>query len=165
MRWASKTRPTLQIFRVQYRRFAGLERSEMKRFRSRLPIVLLLAGIIGCQRSTALRWGADEEGGAPYVTKDAATGQYQGFEVDLANALAKEMGRPIVFKQYEYKKLIDGLRRGDIDLAMNGLEVTPDRQTQVRFQPALLHISAPARWSAATTIVSKASKTSKAARA
>ena len=105
----------------------------MQSFRCWLAIALVLAGMAHSQGSTDLRWGADEEGGAPYIAKDAATGKYQGFEVDLANALSKELGRPIVFKQYDFKKLIDGLQRGDIDLAMNGLEVTPDRQAQVRF--------------------------------
>lgn len=95
-------------------------------------LAVLVTGSLGCQRSAALQWGADEEGGAPYITKDA-NGRYQGFEVDLADALAKEMGRPIEFKQYEFTNLIQGLQRGDIDLAMNGLEVTPDRQTQVLF--------------------------------
>lgn len=98
----------------------------------RLSMLFLLVSL-GGQRSAALRWGADEEGGAPYITKDAATGQYRGFEVDLADALAREMGRPIGFEQYEYKNLIKGLQRGDIDLAMNGIEVTADRKAQVRF--------------------------------
>lgn len=80
-----------------------------------------------------LRWGADEEGGAPYIAKDTETGKYEGFEVDLANALSKELGRPIEFKPYEFKSLVNGLKRGDIDFAMNGLEVTPEREKEVRF--------------------------------
>jgi polar amino acid transport system substrate-binding protein len=81
-----------------------------------------------------LRWGADAEGGAPYVFKDAQDPRHNiGFEVDLANALARELGRPIEFVQKDFKNLILDLNRGDIDLAMNGLEVTPDRRTKVRF--------------------------------
>src|SRR5262249_41408122 len=92
---------------------------------------LLLANI-GCGRkSNVLRWGADEEGGAPYISK-AKDGTYVGFEVDLANALAKEIGRPIEYTPKSFKKLVDDLERGDIDLAMNGLEVTPDREKIVR---------------------------------
>jgi polar amino acid transport system substrate-binding protein len=101
--------------------------------------LLLLAGLaggsLGCGgRSTnTLLWGADAEGGAPYVYKDTVTGKYAGFEVDLAEALSKELGRPIEFTQYDFKMLIKGLERGDIDLAMNGLEVTEDRKAVVRF--------------------------------
>jgi polar amino acid transport system substrate-binding protein len=80
-----------------------------------------------------LRWGADSEGGAPYICKDPKNPNgYEGFEVELAAALAKELGRRIEFVQYDFKNLVAGLRRGDIDFAMNGVEVTPDRQKALR---------------------------------
>ena len=80
-----------------------------------------------------LRWGADSEGGAPYICKDPKNPDgYEGFEVDLAAALEKELGRRIVFVQYDFKNLAAGLRRGDIDFAMNGVEVTPDRVKALR---------------------------------
>src|SRR5450830_1505959 len=63
-----------------------------------------------------LRWGADSEGGAPYICKDPKKPNgYEGFEVDLAAALAKELGRRIEFVQYDFKNLVAGLKRGDID--------------------------------------------------
>jgi polar amino acid transport system substrate-binding protein len=81
-----------------------------------------------------LIWAADAEGGAPYIFKDPKDPtQYLGFEKDIADALARELGRPIEFKQYEFETLITGLGRGDFDFAMNGLEITPDRKTKVRF--------------------------------
>jgi polar amino acid transport system substrate-binding protein len=81
-----------------------------------------------------LRWGADAEGGAPYLFKDPQNPRRNiGFEVDLANALARELGRPIEFVQKDFKNLLLDLNRGDIDLAMNGLEVTPDRRNKVLF--------------------------------
>ena len=40
-----------------------------------------------------LTWGADEQGGEPYVFEDAARGgALVGFEVDLADALARALG-------------------------------------------------------------------------
>jgi polar amino acid transport system substrate-binding protein len=81
-----------------------------------------------------LVWAADAEGGAPYIFKDPADPSRNiGFEVDIVNALAKELGRPIEFKQYEFNSLFSGLERGDFDFAMNGLEVTPDRKQRCRF--------------------------------
>ena len=81
-----------------------------------------------------LRWAADAEGGAPYIFKDAADPtQNIGFEVDLAKALGKELGRQIEFCQYRFEDLIPGLKRGDCDFAMNGIEITPDRVGAVRF--------------------------------
>jgi polar amino acid transport system substrate-binding protein len=80
-----------------------------------------------------LRWAADEEGGAPYIFKDSRDPTRRiGFEVDLADALSAELRRPIEFCQYEFANLVTGLKRGDFDFAMNGIEVTPDRQAALR---------------------------------
>ncbi len=80
-----------------------------------------------------LRWGADSEGGAPYICKDPQdVNRYVGFEVDLAAALEKPLGRRIEFVQYDFKSLTAGVRRGDFDFAMNGVEDTPDRRKALR---------------------------------
>ena len=110
---------------------------QLKRF---LPtvVVSLCAAILACQPSMAqepppLRWGADAEGGAPYIFKDPEDPRRNiGLEVDLAAALATELGRPINFRQYNYESLLSGLARGDLDFAMNGIEATPDRQARYR---------------------------------
>ena len=80
-----------------------------------------------------LIWAADAEGGAPYISMDPEhPGQYVGFEVDLRDALQREIGRPIVFKQYSFPEIDSGLLRGDFDFGMNGVEATPDRQERFR---------------------------------
>lgn len=110
----------------------------------RAPLVALMVLLTStsCQKTAPavddgkkpLIWAADAEGGAPYIFNDPADSkQHIGFEVELAAALAKELGRPIEFKQYEFNSLIAGLERGDFDFAMNGLEITPDRKKKVLF--------------------------------
>ncbi len=80
-----------------------------------------------------LLWAADAEGGAPYVSMDPDhPGQYVGFEVEFRDALQKQIGRAIEFKQYSFPKLDSGLLRGDFDFAMNGVEATPDRKERFR---------------------------------
>lgn len=99
------------------------------------PCLLSISGAVTILAAgpPALRWGADAEGGAPYIFKDPANPRRNiGLEVDLAAAIARELGRPIEFKQYNYDSLLSGLARGDIDFAMNGIEVTPDRQARFR---------------------------------
>lgn len=97
-------------------------------------LVLLLLGAAPIRADeTPLLWGADAEGGVPYIFQDAKTGELIGFEVDLARALGKQLGRKIEHKQYAFKELTEGLNRGDFDLAMNGLEMTPERVRLVRF--------------------------------
>jgi polar amino acid transport system substrate-binding protein len=81
-----------------------------------------------------LRWAADAEGGAPYIFKNPKNpDENLGFEVDLVHALEGELGRKIEFVQYQFPSLIVGVNRGDFDFAMNGVEVTPDREKVVRF--------------------------------
>src|SRR5262245_13215191 len=79
-------------------------------------------------------WGADEEGGGPYVFPDPADPERRiGFEVDLARELARqlsgELGTPIEarFAQGQWDKLPDLLKTGRIDLVLNGYEWTPER--------------------------------------
>ncbi len=59
--------------------------------------------------------------------------KYIGFEIDIAQALSRELHRPIELKQYEFSNMLAGLERGDFDMAMCGLEITPDRLKKVRF--------------------------------
>ncbi|MBI2391708.1 MAG: ABC transporter permease subunit [Deltaproteobacteria bacterium] len=97
-------------------------------------MIFALGLLVSSTASARLRWGADAEGGAPYVLRDPkAPDKVIGFEVDLAEALSREVGEPIDFVQYEFGSLLPGLERGDLDLAMNGLEITPDRVQRVRF--------------------------------
>ena len=76
-----------------------------------------------------LRWGADSQGGAPYVFQDPMDPTHLvGFEVDLAEALAKKLGaraRPV---QGQWDSLLDLLARGDFEMAMNGLEVADEKR-------------------------------------
>jgi polar amino acid transport system substrate-binding protein len=81
-----------------------------------------------------LLWGADPDGGIPYVFQDPDDPEKTiGFEMDLARALEKELNREIKFVKRTYESLFSDLERGDIDMAMNGLEVLPERLERVRF--------------------------------
>src|SRR6266853_1040807 len=75
--------------------------------------------------SKVLRWGGDQEGGGPYIF--SRSDELVGFEVDLAGALGREMGRGFVFVQSDWDEMLLGLSRGDIDLALNGYEFTVER--------------------------------------
>ncbi len=77
-----------------------------------------------------LRWGADAGGGAPYVYRDD-NGKVTGFEVDLAEELARRLGRRAEFVQKTWDNLPQDLERGDIDIILNGYEWTPGRERQM----------------------------------
>ncbi|HEX5135364.1 MAG TPA: ABC transporter substrate-binding protein/permease [Planctomycetota bacterium] len=77
-------------------------------------------------RSGVLRWGADEEGGGPYVFRDDDE-RLTGFEVDLADAIGRYLGVKMEFVQGQWDRLPDMLRADKIDVVLNGYEWTPDR--------------------------------------
>ena len=81
-----------------------------------------------------LRWGGDIQGGEPYVYDDpAAPGHLVGFEVELAAAIAKELGVRAEFVQNDWANLVPSLERGGFDVIMNGFEVTQSRVGRVLY--------------------------------
>ena len=74
------------------------------------------------------------QGGEPYAFEDPVhAGQLIGFEVDIAEAVARELGVRQQFVQSDWTNLIPALDRGSFDMAMNGLEVTPEHASRVLF--------------------------------
>jgi polar amino acid transport system substrate-binding protein len=85
-------------------------------------------------RAGELRWGADRQGGEPFVYEDPAHPEVlRGFEVELAAALARELGVQPRFVQNDWSTLVPLLERGTFDIALNGLEVTPARAGRIAF--------------------------------
>lgn len=84
--------------------------------------------------SGVITWGFDAEGGAPYVFHDPAhPSKIIGFEVELVEAIARELGVKVQHFQNAWDNILLSLQRGDFDIALNGIEVTPDRAQSVLF--------------------------------
>ncbi len=80
-----------------------------------------------------LTWGGDVQGGEPYVYESPdAPGVLIGFEVDIAGALARELGVRAKFSQNDWSNLVPSLERGDFEIILNGLEDTPARRERLR---------------------------------
>lgn len=80
-----------------------------------------------------MRWGADGQGGAPYVFQDPMDPtRLVGFEVELAELLAKRLGTTSHPVAAPWDKLLELLARGDFDLALNGIEVAEEKKRVVR---------------------------------
>lgn len=120
----------------------------MQRTRWLLLCVLLYAvlSLAGCAKTSrvreldeiiasgVLRWGSDEAGGAPYEFRDPKDPSKRiGFEVDIAEEIGRRMGVKIEFVQTDWAVLIPALQRGDFDMAMAGIEITPERKEVVDF--------------------------------
>jgi polar amino acid transport system substrate-binding protein len=90
-------------------------------------VLLLLAGSAHAQ--APLRWGGDSEGGAPFVEADPNDPtKVVGFDVEVAEEIAKGLGRKAQFVQVAYAAIDQTVQRGDFDLGMSGVEDTPARR-------------------------------------
>ncbi len=86
------------------------------------------------QAAHVLRWCGDLQGGEPYAFQDPEHDDgIVGFEVEIADGLARRLGVRASFVQNDWQMLVSALERGDCDMVMNGLEVTPARAARVRF--------------------------------
>jgi polar amino acid transport system substrate-binding protein len=101
-----------------------------------IPYIVLCCVMASAPFASAqeLVWGADAEGGAPYVFADPRNpANIIGFEVDLADALAARLGRQARFVQNQWDGLVPGLEREEYDVVINGLEITPERAQRIHF--------------------------------
>ena len=68
----------------------------------------------------------------PWTMKDDA-GQLSGFEIDVGNKLAHDMGVEPAFKVFEWDAIIPALMNGEIDVIAGGMAITPARALKVNF--------------------------------
>ena len=91
-------------------------------------------GLEAIRRRGALLWGVDVEGGAPYAFPDPAKpSEIIGFEAEIAAEIARRLGvasRPV---QTPWDEIPQALRRGDFDIALNGIEITETRKQFINF--------------------------------
>jgi polar amino acid transport system substrate-binding protein len=80
------------------------------------------------RRRGELVWAADQEGGGPHVYPDPADPRrIIGFEVDLAELIAGELGVKARFQQGQWDRL-PLLLDQSADCVINGIELTPERR-------------------------------------
>ena len=90
---------------------------------------LLLALALAAAPVSELRWGADAQGGAPFVFQDPTNPNHLvGFEVELAGAIAARLGKRAMPVQGQWEKLLELLEREDFDIALNGIEVAEEKK-------------------------------------
>ena len=72
-------------------------------------------------------------GGQPPFNMKSTAGPVIGLDVDLGNALAAAMGVRAEFVTMDFAKLIPSVAAAEIDIALSGLTMTPERNRQVAF--------------------------------
>ena len=96
-----------------------------------LLIVVFASMACAQEAKKPFRWGTDPTGGAPFVMQ-GADGKYTGFEVELAEYLAKKLGRESIMVDGDWGKMPEQLGKPadvdkGVDVVLNGYELTFDK--------------------------------------
>ncbi|GAB3630188.1 cysteine ABC transporter substrate-binding protein [Pandoraea terrae] len=75
------------------------------------------------------------EGTYPPFNYRDTNGELQGFDVDVAKAVAAKLGVKPQFFTSEWSSLIGGLQAGKFDVVTNQVSVTPQRRQSLDFSP------------------------------
>lgn len=69
----------------------------------------------------------------PLDMRDPATNKLEGFDVELAQDMAKKMGARIKWEESSYAELISATKTGRIRMFFNGMDDTKERRKQIDF--------------------------------
>lgn len=101
----------------------------MRCFRSILWGLIALAIAMPAGAQQVMRWGGDAEGGAPFVEADPSDpSKLVGFDVEIAELIAKKLGRTPQFLQVQFTSLDQSAKRGDFEIGLSGIEDIPARR-------------------------------------
>ena len=124
-----------QNARGRVRRAAAAEGNFRLRRRIRLlafaaATILLPDPVARSQTAPQLRWAGDPEGGAPFVQADPENPEkLVGFDVEIAELIARRLGRQAIFVNVTFASIDQSIERGDADLGLSGIEDTPARRS------------------------------------
>jgi polar amino acid transport system substrate-binding protein len=114
----------LSIFMVVtvFSSFSMAESARQELIENSLLEQILKRGVIRVGMSTFVPWAMRDK-----------EGNLIGFEVDVANRLAKDMGVNIEFIPTKWSGIIPALLTGKFDVVIGGMGIRPDRNLKVNF--------------------------------
>lgn len=108
----------------------------MKKFWIGSAMVLATALLAGCGKKAATNYlvvGTDAKF-PPFELRGGAGGaDVVGFDMDVAQAIAEQAGRPLKIAEMEFDRLLPALAEGKVDLVLAALSITPERRALVDF--------------------------------
>lgn len=96
-----------------------------------IGIILGLVFLTGCSRNENQLILVTEAGFAPYEYYE--NGKIVGVDIDIANEIAKYIGKELVVKDIAFDSIINELNSGKADFAAAGMSITPERLQEVDF--------------------------------
>lgn len=92
-------------------------------------ILALVLSLVACAQSV-YKVGVSP-GYPPFEYKQ--NGELVGFDIDLVNAISKELGIKVEFVEMDFDGLISAIKMGKIDIIASGMTKTPQRAKSVEF--------------------------------
>jgi polar amino acid transport system substrate-binding protein len=114
----------------------------MKKLSHTLVASALLAGIVGSAfaveapariKKAGKLVIATQPNYAPIAYKDPETSKLMGFDIELGEAIAKEMGVPVEWQEIGFAQMLPSLTTGRVDMVMAGMSDLPARRETVDF--------------------------------
>lgn len=97
----------------------------------RIFLIFILLLLTSCSRNPNELIMVTEAGFAPYEYYENS--RIVGVDVDIANEIAKHLGKKLVIKDVDFDSLINELKSGKADFAAAGMSITPERLQEVDF--------------------------------
>jgi polar amino acid transport system substrate-binding protein len=124
----------------------------MKKWRllGTMAISVMLLGACGDESSDTNEANTSQEGDKkvlemgtsadfpPFESRDAA-GNFEGFDIDLANYIADELGYELKIQDMKFDGLIGALQSDRIDMVISGMSATDKRKENVDFSTEYNH--------------------------
>ena len=112
---------------------------KLKKLALVLTGALVSLALVGCgggdqakQEAKVLRVGSAIDF-APFEFQDEGQKDYQGFDMDLIRAIAKEMGSEAEIQNIGFDGLIPALQAKNIDVIISGMTINDERKQKVNF--------------------------------
>lgn len=119
----------------------------MKKLVAALSLMVLVVGLVACGNDDNGN-GSDDTGSAvtdgvlvmgtsadyyPFQFIDLETGDFAGFDIDLAHYIADALGYELEIVDMEFGSLITSLRNERVDMVLAGMSATDERREVVDF--------------------------------
>ncbi len=107
-----------------------------KAFALLLFVILITFGLLptsgAADAPIPFRWAGDPEGGAPFVEADPSRPDVLvGLDVEIADLLARALGRSPQFINIQFTSIDQSIDRGDAEIGLSGIEDTPARRASL----------------------------------
>ena len=104
----------------------------MKKLSTLLLSLILICSFAGSGFAKNLTIATDTNF-PPFEFKDPQTGKHTGFDVELWDAIAKEIGVEYDLQPMDFNGIIPGLQSGQLDAGIAGITIKPERAKVVDF--------------------------------